>query len=98
VTIAMTTHELNTVAAHLPWVVCVNGGVVAQGPPPAVFAGPILSRTFNTEMRVVRDAETGNLLVAEAGTHGPFADSQLSVVRSQNERAGEAIVDTRRAS
>ncbi len=25
VTIVMTTHELNAVAAHLPWVVCVNG-------------------------------------------------------------------------
>ena len=33
VTIVMTTHELNAVAAHLPWVVCVNGGVVAQGSP-----------------------------------------------------------------
>src|SRR5262245_35907657 len=28
VTIVMTTHELNTVAAHLPWVVCVNASVV----------------------------------------------------------------------
>jgi zinc/manganese transport system ATP-binding protein/zinc transport system ATP-binding protein len=73
VTIVMTTHELNTVAAHLPWVVCVNAGVVAQGPPANIFTAPILSRTFGTEMRVVRDLETGNLLVAEAGTHGPFA-------------------------
>lgn len=73
VTILMSTHELNTVAAHLPWVVCVNGGVVAQGPPIDVFTGPVLSRTFNTRMRVVHDAETGNLLVAEAGGHGPFA-------------------------
>src|SRR5262245_55377301 len=30
ITIVMTTHELNTVAAHLPWVICVNSGVVAQ--------------------------------------------------------------------
>jgi ABC-type Mn2+/Zn2+ transport system ATPase subunit len=81
VTIAMTTHELNTVAAHLPWVVCVNGGVVAQGPPASVFTGPILSRTFNTEMRVVRDAETGNLLVAEAGSHGPFSRQPLAASR-----------------
>jgi ABC-type Mn2+/Zn2+ transport system ATPase subunit len=73
VTIVMTTHELNTVAAHLPWVVCVNGGVVAQGAPATVFTSPILSRTFGSEMRVVRDHETGNLLVAEAGSHGPFA-------------------------
>jgi zinc/manganese transport system ATP-binding protein/zinc transport system ATP-binding protein len=82
VTIVMTTHELNTVAAYLPHVVCINGGIVAQGAPAAVFTGPILSRTFNTEMRVVRDTETGNLLVAEAGgfqlsaiTHPP-ADAE----------------------
>ena len=61
ITILMTTHELNTVAAHLPWVACVNGTVIAQGPPIDVFTGPILSRTFGTPMRVVRDAETGAL-------------------------------------
>lgn len=72
VTIVITTHELNAVAAHLPWVVCVNGGIVAQGAPSAVFTSAILSRTFRTEMRVVRDDQTGNLLVAEAGSHGPF--------------------------
>lgn len=79
-TIVMTTHELNAVAAHLPWVVCVNGGIVAQGSPEVVFSGPVLSRTFNTEMRVVRDAETGAMLVAEAGSHAPFA--QLHESRS----------------
>jgi zinc/manganese transport system ATP-binding protein/zinc transport system ATP-binding protein len=72
VTIVMTTHELNAVAAHLPWVVCVNRTVTAQGPPGRVFTAPVLSRTFEAEMRVVRDVETGGLLVAEAGSHGPF--------------------------
>ncbi len=74
VTIVMTTHELNTVAAHLPWVLCVNGGIVAQGRPVDIFTGPILSRTFQTEMRVVRDAESGAVLVAEAGSHRPFSE------------------------
>ncbi len=73
VTIVMTTHELNTVAAHLPWVVCVNGGIVAQGSPTVVFNGPTLSKTFNSEMRVVRDADSGAVLVAEAGSHGPLS-------------------------
>lgn len=73
-TILMTTHELNSLAAHLPWVVCVNHGIVAQGSPANVFTDALLSRTFNAEMRVVRDQVTGNLLVAEAGSHGPFAD------------------------
>jgi len=76
VTILMTTHEVNTVAAHLPWVVCINRGIVAQGAPRDVFTNDVLSRTFNTNMRVVTDAETGGLLVAEAGAHGPFAAAQ----------------------
>ena len=32
-----------------------------------------MSRTFEAEMRVIRDVETGNLLVTEAGSHGPFS-------------------------
>ncbi|CAN5336781.1 ABC transporter ATP-binding protein [soil metagenome] len=74
VTIIMTTHELNTVAAHLPWVVCVNGGIVEQGRPAEIFTNRVLSDTFRTEMRVVRDAESGAMLVAEAGSHRPFSE------------------------
>ena len=73
ITIVMTTHELNSLAAHLPWVVCVHRGIVAQGPPEQIFTGEIMSRTFEADMRVIRDAETGNLLVTEAGSHGPFS-------------------------
>ena len=72
-TILMTTHELNSLAAHLPWVICVNHGIVAQGDPRTVFTDAILSRTFDAEMRVVKDPVTGNLLVAEAGDHPPLA-------------------------
>jgi zinc/manganese transport system ATP-binding protein/zinc transport system ATP-binding protein len=74
ISIVMTTHELNTVAAHLPWVVCVNGGVVEQGRPADIFTGAVLSQTFQTEMRVVRDDESGAMLVAEAGSHRPFSE------------------------
>lgn len=73
ITIVITTHELNSLAAHLPWVVCVNRGIVAQGSPERVFNAGIMSQTFEAEMRVIRDEETGNLLVAEAGSHGPFS-------------------------
>jgi zinc/manganese transport system ATP-binding protein/zinc transport system ATP-binding protein len=76
VTVVLTTHELNAVAAHLPTVVCVNGGIVAQGSPLQIFTAPLLSLTFGTAMRVLRDEETGGLLVAEAGSHGPFADAR----------------------
>jgi len=51
-----------------------QGIIASQGCPTKVFTDAILSRTFNAEMRVVRDQTTGNLLVAEAGSHGPFAD------------------------
>lgn len=93
VTVVLSTHELNAVAAHLPWVVCVNGGVVAQGSPLHVFTAPILSRTFGAEMRVMRDEETGGLLIAEAGRHGPFAEplfhhAHLHAERIPHERAG----------
>lgn len=77
-TILMTTHELNSLAAHLPWVICVNRGVVAQGCPTKVFTDTVLSRTFDAEMRVVRDQTTGNLLVAEAGDHPPLSGLGLA--------------------
>ncbi|MGI9252387.1 MAG: metal ABC transporter ATP-binding protein, partial [Thermomicrobiales bacterium] len=70
VTIIMTTHELNAVAAHLPWVVCVNGGIIAQGRPRDAFTPDVLSRTFNTPMRVLRDENTGGILIAEGHDHG----------------------------
>lgn len=72
VTIVMSTHELNAVAAHLPWVACINGGVIAQGAPVDVFTPAILSRTFGAPMRVLRDEQTGGILIAEGHDHGPF--------------------------
>ena len=99
-TVVLSTHELNAVAAHLPFVVCVNGGIVAQGSPLQVFTAPILSRTFETEMRVVHDQETGGLLIAEAGRHGPFADpwsrhEHLHDAGIAHRRAGLGVANTR---
>ena len=62
-TIVLTTHELNAVAAHLPWVVCINGGVVAEGSPERVFTPEILRRTYKAEMNVI--VHNGMTLVAE---------------------------------
>jgi ABC-type Mn2+/Zn2+ transport system ATPase subunit len=67
ITIVLTTHELNTVAAHLPWVVCVNGGIVAEGDPDRIFTPAILGRTYGAELRVVR--QEGLVLVADAAPH-----------------------------
>jgi zinc/manganese transport system ATP-binding protein/zinc transport system ATP-binding protein len=62
-TIVLTTHELNAVAAHLPWVVCVSGGIVAEGPPERVFTPSILGRTYKAEMNVI--VHNGMTLIAE---------------------------------
>jgi len=66
-TIVLTTHELNTVAAHLPWVVCVNRYVIAEGDPDEIFTAAVLGRTYGAELRVVR--QDGVVLVADAAPH-----------------------------
>ena len=52
VTLLMTTHDLNAAAAHLPWLICLNQKVVAQGAPEDVFTESILSETYRGEMMV----------------------------------------------
>ncbi len=64
VTVVLSTHELNAVAAHLPRVVCINRGVVADGPPAEVFTTEILRRTYGGEMMVVKQG--GMTLVADS--------------------------------
>ena len=64
VTIVMTTHEINAVAAHLPWVICLNGRVLAEGPPSEVFTPETFRLTYNAEMPVIR--YQGMTLVAES--------------------------------
>ena len=63
ITILMTTHELNAVAAHLPWVICLNRTLIAEGPPSAVFTPAILEATYGVEMPVLR--HDGMTLVGE---------------------------------
>jgi len=64
VTIIMTTHEINAVAAHLPWVVCLNGTIVTEGPPSEVFTSETLKLTYGAEMPVIH--YQGMTLVAES--------------------------------
>ena len=67
VTIVMTTHEINAVAAHLPWVVCLNGRLVAQGPPSEVFTEETFFLTYGAEMPIIR--YQGMTLVGESPHH-----------------------------
>jgi len=55
--VLLSTHELNAVATHLPYVVCLNRTVVAQGRPQAVFTDEILTRLYGAPMHVVREGD-----------------------------------------
>ena len=63
VAIILTAHDLNWVAAHLPWVICLNRRVIAEGPPPQVFNSAVLRETYHGEM-VVFEHE-GMIMVGE---------------------------------
>lgn len=54
-TILITTHDLNSVAAHLPWIICFQRKIIAQGPPDEVFTPEILQLTYNAEMIVIKE-------------------------------------------
>jgi ABC-type Mn2+/Zn2+ transport system ATPase subunit len=74
-TILLSTHELNAVATHLPYVVCLNREIVAQGSPDEVFNDAVLSRLYGAPMRVVRDGDVTVVidhpgLVFGRGHHG----------------------------
>jgi zinc/manganese transport system ATP-binding protein/zinc transport system ATP-binding protein len=64
ITIIMTTHEINAVAVHLPWLVCLSGRVLAEGPPDLVITPEILKLTYGAEMPVIQ--YQGMTLVAES--------------------------------
>ena len=63
-TIIMSTHDVNAAATHLPWVVCVNRTIVAQGPPEAILQKEILDRTYQADLVVLR--QNGQVFVYEA--------------------------------
>lgn len=52
-TVLLTTHDLNFVAAHLPRIVCVNGTVTAEGKPGEILSVDVLQRTFGHTLTVL---------------------------------------------
>jgi len=64
VTIIITTHEINAVAVHLPWIVCLAGRVLAEGPPSEVITTEVLKLTYGAEMPVIH--YEGMTIVAES--------------------------------
>lgn len=63
VTIIITTHDLNAVAAHLPWIICFNNGLVAEGKPADVFTKETLKKTYGADMVIIRQGD--HILMAQ---------------------------------
>jgi ABC-type Mn2+/Zn2+ transport system ATPase subunit len=80
ITVLLTTHDLNWVAAHLPRVVCLNGVVTADGNPAEVFTPEVLRATYGADVRVIRH---GDLVFVADQTHmlEPAASPQPTEVR-----------------
>ena len=68
ISIVVTTHDLNGLAAHLPHLVCLNTRVMGVGTPTEVLTPDILQRTYGAPMEVLEHA--GMPLVIE-GRHAP---------------------------
>jgi ABC-type Mn2+/Zn2+ transport system ATPase subunit len=54
VSIMLTTHDLNGLAAHLPRLVCLNKEVIADGSPVDVLTSEVLERTYGAPMEVLQ--------------------------------------------
>lgn len=66
-TILMTTHDLNTAAAHVPWIICLNRRIIAQGTPEQVFKVETLNETYQGDMLVIRQ---DGMLFVQQKPHG----------------------------
>lgn len=53
-TILMTTHDLNAAAAHIPYLICLNKMIIAQGSPDVVFTPETLNATYHSDMLIAR--------------------------------------------
>ncbi len=71
-TILLSTHDLNSAAAHVPWVICLNQIIVAEGAPERVFTEPILNETYRADMIVLR--QDGLLFVQQKPHHHTYHD------------------------
>ena len=90
ITILLTTHEINAVAVHLPWVICVNGRIIAEGPPVSVINEDVLAKTYGAAMPVIE--YEGMPLVAE---RPHLASSRPLQRKGATQRAPRSIRRTR---
>jgi ABC-type Mn2+/Zn2+ transport system ATPase subunit len=52
-TVVVTTHDLNGIAAHLPHLVCLNRSVVGAGAPREVLTPDVLEQTYGARMEIL---------------------------------------------
>ena len=52
-TIVLTTHDLNGIAAHLPRIVCLNTRVIGVGSPEEVLVPEVLEQTYGSPMHIL---------------------------------------------
>ncbi len=65
-TIVLTTHDVNGMAAHLPDIVCLNTHIVARGAPADVLVADVLEQTYGSPMHVL---EHGGMRVVVDAPH-----------------------------
>jgi len=68
VAIVITSHDLNWVAAHLPWAVCINHRIIAEGRPHEVFNAEVLKEVYSGELVVLH--QDGMVMIGER-PHAP---------------------------
>ena len=71
--ILLTTHDLNGMASHLPWLVCLNRRVISAGSPRDVLTEPVLEATYGASMSVLQHA---GLPVVLERFHRPHAAAE----------------------
>jgi zinc/manganese transport system ATP-binding protein len=59
-TIIMSTHDIEGIARCLPWIVCLNKTVIAEGHPSEVLTDMNLLRTYGLTDNSSRDNDDGN--------------------------------------
>ncbi len=79
-TILLTTHDLNGIAAHLPRMVCLNRTVIGAGRPRDVLTPAVLEATYGATMEVLQHA--GMPVIVDGFTHRhPNANAQRAAER-----------------
>ena len=90
-TILMTTHDLNMAAAHIPWSICLNRRVIAQGKTDQVFTSDILTETYRGAMQAM--VHDGTLLIYQKPHHHKLADVVVDPVLGYGDRGADDEYD-----